>query len=124
MSTRLDENLGAVGFDNLINGVNPPAEVCHVEVAGGQGILKRGTLLCDGDGSSKVMIDSTADGKKPVILADDIDTGEAGGTVTACAYLTGHFNANGLIVGEGFDVNEYKDTLRGVGILISDAVEV
>ena len=122
MSTRLDENLGAVGFDNLINGVNPPAEVFHVEVAGGQGLLKRGTLLVGNDG--KVIADGESDCKAPAILAEDTDTGEAGGTVTAIAYRTGHFNANSLIVGEGFNVNETKEALRGVGILISDAVEV
>ena len=27
MSKRLDETIGAVGFDNLINGQYPPAEV-------------------------------------------------------------------------------------------------
>ena len=45
MGRRLDENLGSVGFDNLIAGMYPPAEVFYVELAAGQGLLERGTLL-------------------------------------------------------------------------------
>ena len=32
MSKRLDETIGAVGFDNLINGQYPPAEVFTVKI--------------------------------------------------------------------------------------------
>ena len=122
MSTRLDENLGAVGFDNLINGVNPPAEVFSVELAGGQGVLARGTLLATADGGMvKISADTT--GKANAVLADTVDTTD--GAVTAIAYRTGHFNANALIVADDYEITAAdKEALRSAGILLSDAVEI
>lgn len=121
--SRLDELVGAVGFDNLINGTYPPAEVFHVEVAGGQGKLERGTLLATADGGMK-MIDAATTGKANAVLADAIDTGD-GDAVVALAYRTGHFNANTLIVAEGYEITaEDKEALRVAGILISDAVKI
>lgn len=125
MSKRLDENLGAVGFDNLINGLYPPAEVFSVQLAGGQGVLERGTLLATGD-SGMVMISAETTGKANAVLADPVDTGEAAvETVTAIAYRTGHFNSNRLIVADGYEITATdKEALRVAGILISDAVEI
>lgn len=118
---RLDENLGAVGFDNLINGVNPPAEVFSVELAAKQGVLKRGTLLAKADGGMvKISADTT--GKANAVLADDVDTG-SGDAVFAVAYRTGHFNTNSLIVADGYEITAAdKEALRAAGILLSDAV--
>lgn len=121
--SRLDENLGAVGFDNLINGVNPPAEVFSVELAAGQGVLERGTLLATADGGM-VKISAATTGKANAVLADTVDTGE-GDAVVATAYRTGHFNTNGLIVADGYEITATdKEALRVAGILISDAVAI
>ena len=118
---RLDENLGAVGFDNLIHSTNPPAEVFSVELAAGQGVLERGTLLAKTDGGF-VKISAGTTGKANAVLADTVDTGD-GATVTATAYRTGHFNTNGLKVADGYDITDAdKEALRTVGILLSDAV--
>lgn len=118
---RLDENMGAVGYDNLIHGLTPPAEVFHVQLAAGQGVLKRGTLLATADGGMK-KISSATTGKANAVLADDVDTGD---TVVAVAYRTGHFNANALIVADGYEITAAdKEALRTVGILLSDAVEI
>lgn len=123
MAKRLDENLGAVGFDNLINSVNPPAEVFSVELAAGQGVLERGTLLATADGGM-VKISAATTGKANAVLADAVDTGD-GDTVVATAYRTGHFNTNGLIVADGYEITAAdREALRGVGILLSDAVEM
>lgn len=122
MAKRLDENLGSVGFDNLINGITPGAEVFSVQIAAGQGVLKRGTLLATADGGM-VKISSATTGKANAVLAEDTDT--TGGAVNAVAYRTGHFNANTLIVADGYEITaEDKEALREVGILISDAVEI
>lgn len=122
MAKRLDENLGSVGYDNLIHGVHPSAEVFHVELAAGQGVLKRGTLLASADGGMK-MIGADTTGKANAVLADDADT--TGGAVVAVAYRTGHFNANSLIVADGYEITDAdKEALRVAGILISDAVEL
>ena len=120
---RLDENLGAVGFDNLIHSATPSAEVFSVELAAGQGVLERGTLLASAEGGM-VMIDTETTGKANAVLADTVDTGE-GAAVVATAYRTGHFNKNGLKVAEGYEItDEDKEALRVAGILISDAVEI
>ena len=119
---RLDETIGSVGFDNLINGLYPPAEVFHVELAAGQGILERGTLLATADGGL-VKISSTTTGKANAVLAEDTDT--TGGAVIAVAYRTGHFNTNALIVADGYEITAAdKEALRAAGILLSDAVEI
>lgn len=121
--SRLDENLGAVGFDNLINGTYPPAEVFNVQVKAGQGVLERGTLLAIAEGGM-VMISAGTTGKANAVLADPVDTG-AGAAVDAIAYRTGHFNANKLIVADGYEITAAdKEALRVAGILISDAVEI
>ena len=117
--SRLDENLGAVGFDNLINGTYPPAEVFHVEVAAGQGTLERGTLLATADGGM-VKISSATTGKANAVLAELIDTDAE---TVAVAYRTGHFNANKLIVADGYEITAAdKEALRTAGILVSDAI--
>lgn len=126
MSTRLDENLGAVGFDNLINCANPPADVFGIDLNAGQGVLKRGTLLAT-TATGMAMISTTTTGKANCILSDDVDTGEdaEGSAVTGVAYRTGHFNGNALIVAEGYEITaDDKEALRVAGILLSDAMEI
>ena len=121
--SRFDETLGAVGFDNLIAGITPAAEVFSVQVAAGQGVLERGTLLATADGGM-VKISSATTGKANAVLAEAVDTG-AGEAVNAIAYRTGHFNANTLIVADGYEITAAdKEALRGVGILVSDAVAI
>ena len=120
--SRLDKNLGSVGYDNLINGTEPGAEVFHVDVAGGQGVLERGTLLAKAD-NGMVKISAATTGKANAVLADTVDT--ADGAVVALAYRTGHFNGNMLKVADGYEITDAdKEALREVGILISDAVEL
>lgn len=123
MSKRLDENLGSVGYDNLINGTEPGAEVFSVLVAAGQGELKRGTLLATAEGGM-VKISAATTGKANAVLADAVDTGD-GEAVTAVAYRTGHFNTNSLIVADGYEITDAdKEALRVAGILVSDAVAI
>jgi hypothetical protein len=123
--SRLDENLGAVGFDNLINGSYPAAEVFSVQVKAGQGVLSRGALLAKGTDSME-LISATTTGKANAVLAEVVDTGSAeGDAIRAIAYRTGHFNGNKLIVADGYEITDAdKEALRSAGILISDAVEV
>jgi hypothetical protein len=121
--SRLDANLGAVGFDNLINSANPPAEVFSVELKAGQGVLERGTLLAIADGGM-VKISAATTGKANAVLAETIDTG-TGDAVVGIAYRAGHFNTNSLIVADGYEITAAdREALRIAGILISDAVEM
>ena len=127
MSRRLDENLGGVGFDNLIADMYPPADVFSVQLAAGQGILERGTLLARKDDGTMEMIGTETTGKANAVLSDPVDTGDSaeGETVPGIAYRTGHFNTNRLIVAEGYEITaEDREALRVAGILTSEAVEI
>lgn len=119
---RLDENLGSVSYDNRTEGHPDSFETFTVRVAGGQGVLGRGTLLAAGEGGM-VMISEATTGKAAAVLAQDTDTG--GGAVAALAYRSGHFNAGALIVADGYEITDGdKAALRAAGILVSDTVEV
>ena len=124
--SRLDENLGGVGFDNLIADSYPPADVFSVQLAAGQGILERGTLLARKDDGTMEMIGTETTGKANAVLSDPVDTGDAEGeAVPGIAYRTGHFNTNRLIVAEGYTITAAdREALRVAGILTSEAVEI
>ena len=118
---RLDETVGSMSYDNLLAGLCPAAEVFHVTVKSGQGVLERGTLLATGDAGMEKISASTT-GKANAVLADAVDTGAE---TIALAYRTGHFNKNRLIVADGYEITDAdKEALRIAGILLSDAVEV
>lgn len=137
MSKRLDETLGTVGYDNLINGSYPPAEPFSVVIRKGaaETTYKRGTVLALSSSDGKYVILGTAaasggDGGTAetltanAILAEDVTVGTANAE-TAVAYRTGHFNSNALIMDEDHTFSAAdKEALRSVGILISDAVEI
>lgn len=137
MSKRLDETLGTVGYDNLINGLYPPAEPFSVVIRKGaaETTYKRGTVLALSSSDGKYVILGTAaasggDGGTAetltanAILAEDVTVGTANDE-TAVAYRTGHFNSNALIMDAEHTFSAAdKEALRGVGILISDAVEI
>lgn len=121
MAIRLDKTIGSMSPDNLFHDVYPHAEVTRVEIAAGQGILERGTLLAAADGGM-VKLSAATTGKANAVLADEVDATEA---VSGIAYRTGHFNGNRLIVADDYEITaEDKEALRVAGILISDAVEL
>ena len=131
---RLDENLGAVGFDNLINQNTPEADAFSVPMRAGLGVVTRGTALVlsagTGGDAAMVILGTTAGVDETLtancILAQDIDTGaEAGTAVTALAYRTGHFNRNKLTVKAEYTLTAIdEENLRKGGILLGDAVEI
>lgn len=129
MSKRLDETIGAVGFDNLINGQYPPAEVFTVKIrkeATEAKIYKRGTVLALSADGLRVILGTAAKSNETLtancVLADDVEVGTASDAV-ATAYRTGHFNENSLITDNSHAISETdKEALRSAGILLSDAV--
>lgn len=91
--------------ENLFTGV-APAPTATFELVGGQGILKRGSLIAlDSETGQGELIASGNEAVSFFILADDTDTGDEGATeaVGCTGYLSGNFNQNALIVGEGYD---------------------
>lgn len=133
--SRLDENIGSVGCDNLINGIYPPAEVFSVVIrkeATAAVTFKRGTVLAlssgtAGDGKLVILgITAVTDEilTANCVLAEDVEVETTVDTV-AIAYRTGHFNSNSLILADDKELTAAdKEALRMAGILISDAVEV
>jgi len=79
-----------------------------------------------GSGRYKIVNSANVDGSQEAdcILADDVDTGDAGATeeVVAVAYRSGHFNRQALIFGgtDTADIHEAK--LRELGIFLSDNI--
>lgn len=129
---QLNENIGKVGFDNLIVDGNPAAKPFHVTIKqlGAAATYKRGTVLALSSGtggSGKMVILGTTAGTNETltancILAEDIEVGTTA-DVTALAYRTGHFARNHLIVGASYTLTATdEDELRKEGILLSDSV--
>ena len=133
MSKRLDETLGTVGYDNLINGLYPPAEPFSVVIRKGSAetTYKRGTVLAlssgtGGDGKM-VALGTTAGSNETLtanaILCDDTEIGTAA-DVEATAYRTGHFARNKLIFSGEYTLKPAdEEALRAAGILLSDALD-
>ena len=103
-------------FDPLLAG-EPLSQ--SAQLSSGQGILKRGQVLCGwAVGTARNVALSTAGtaGTVCAILAQDIDTG-AGGPVTGLVYTQGKFLVTGLIASaNGLEVDSAE--LWNVGIYI------
>lgn len=122
MNKELCRKVGEVGQDNLIAKLFPPAEPFGIKVAGGEGVLKRGTVMAL-SGTDYVVLDAETTGKANCVLSDPVDaSGES--PVTAVAYRTGHLNRKALIVAEGYTMTAAdEEELRKGGILLSDMLD-
>ena len=123
MSKRLDETLGAVGYDGLLVSNTPVADVATISVAAGSGELKRGTVVTGTPGGEMAPVSSaiTVD-HATYILADDIDASTDQAVITI-AYRTGHFARNLLITAQEYSLTAAdEEILRKSGILLSDAL--
>lgn len=127
----LNETIGSVAYDELINGANPSTDVFHVTLRklGTAGTIKRGAVLAlstgsAGDGKFVILGTSAASNETLTancILADDYEVGTSA-DVTAVAYRLGHFNRNKLIVKAGYTFTAAdEEDLRKEGIILDDA---
>ena len=134
MTNRLDETVGSVEYDELINSGNPAADVFSVTIrkeATEAKTLKRGTVLAlsggtAGDGKL-VVLGITAKENETLtancILADDVEVGTTADK-DATAYRTGNFNRNKLIVADGYTLKATdEEELRKCGIILNTAIE-
>lgn len=116
----LYENLGSVGYDNLIYDNVPEADVVLVKIAASQGALKRGAVLVGTAGAElSLASELLTDADAIYILADDTDATAA---TTASAYRVGHFNKAALSTKSYTLVDADIELMRKSGILISEAV--
>ena len=134
MTNRLDETVGSVEYDELINSGNPAADVFSVTIrkeATEAKTLKRGTVLAlsggtAGDGKL-VVLGTTAKENETLtancILADDVEVGTTADK-DATAYRTGNFNRKKLIVADGYTLKATdEEELRKCGIILNTAIE-
>lgn len=143
MNTRLDEVVGAFGYDELIIGNFPVADVTMIKLSAGKGVIKRGTVVSGIPGGEFAPISkAAASGVALYIVTDDIDTGEAvvsgseedglqedledPGTseaVMATAYKSGKFNRRKLHTDGTYELSAGdEEFLRLANILLDEAV--
>lgn len=134
MTNRLDETVGSVEYDELINSGNPAADVFSVTIrkeATEAKTLKRGTVLALSGGTAGddklVVLGTTAKENETLtancILADDVEVGTTADK-DATAYRTGNFNRNKLIVADGHTLKATdEEELRKCGIILNTAIE-
>lgn len=122
MSTLLNHKLGESTQDDLIVGTRPLLRVGAgtIGAASAEVTLKRGTLLAKSDG--KLSAEPYAGTGTPYgILCDDTTVGTDADAVVA-VYLSGHFNLNKIILGDGYSLTDADlDTLRQVDIAVTAA---
>lgn len=126
------ETLGEMLPDSLFAGSAVTALVKGVYLKGGQGLLKRGTLLASTPDSEEYVIYGGEGNTVPdCILTDDTDTGNVteeteDGTETglvpvfATAYQSGMFAEQKIILSDGYEITEKDKTeLRKLNIILS-----
>lgn len=117
MAEQLNKLVADVQDDKLVNSAHETNSFA-VTIAAGQGALKRGTALGLKDG--KAVILGTDGAEANCILQKDVD---ATAEVVAIAYREGHFNADALIVKEGYALTAAdKEAFRSKNIILSDSL--
>ena len=120
MSKRLDEHLGAVGYDDLFASVNPAAEVAMVKIAAGA-VIKRGTVITGAAGGNMAVVAAALDAENAVYIVAEDTTADA---TTAVVYRTGHFVTGKLLTNDNYALTAAdKEVMRKSGILLTDGVE-
>ena len=121
MSKKLNETIGAVEYDGIINSAGH-ADVVTVQLKAGSGVLKRGTIVTGTAGGQLSPVSAALTASNGTyIIADDVDATSA---AVATAYRTGHFNRNKLITNGSYKLSAAdEEVLRAAGILLSDAIE-
>lgn len=136
MTKKLNETVGSVEYDELINSGTPKADVFGITIRAldEETVLKRGTVLAISDADNKAVVLGTeaqdvggadSSGKETLtancILADDTPVGKT--DTDAVAYRTGHFNRNKLIVAANYTLSSAdEEELRKRGILLDTAL--
>lgn len=122
----LYEKQDELQYDNLIADNSYPILTRGIILAGGQGFLKRGTVVGK-SGDKGYITGSTAEsgneGENAIvgvygILADDADTGKgetACDTAAAC-YVSGVFNPERLAVDASITIKDIDDAMRAAGL--------
>ena len=89
-----------------------PVALRVVTIAGGQGVLKRGTVLGEASGKFLLSAATASDGSEVpnMVLAIDVDT--TAGDALKDAYAAGNFDATKLIYGAGHTAASVESAWR------------
>lgn len=117
--SNLRQVAGEFAPDSLIPNTSFPQQVGGVTLAGGQGLLLRGTVVGAKDDNLHYLTDTATTVTADAILTDDVDTGgEDAPAVTTTAYVSGVFNRAALIFGGEDTAEDHEETLRTKGIYL------
>jgi hypothetical protein len=118
------EQVSSPAADHLIAGNAHLLVGRKVTLAGGQGVLPRGTVLGRITASGKYVKSTAAanDGSQvpDLILAEAVDTTD--GDKQELSYARGDFNSRALTLGAGHTVAGITEALRAKGITLFDAM--
>lgn len=89
-----------------------PVITRNVTIAGGQGLLQRGTVLGEASGKYLLSAAAASDGSQTpsLVLAIDVDT--ASGDTVKPVYASGSFDAAKLILGDGHSATTVESAWR------------
>lgn len=124
MAVRLDKTY-TFDKENLIVDTEPPLITAAYTLVGGQGVLKRGSVIgLDKTNFKGTLIATGHSAQSVFILADDVDTGSDAAKSFGCVgYRSGHFNANGLITKDSYALTTKDlEEMRCYNLYVSDAV--
>ena len=111
----LFKTVGKMEPDDLVISTQPPCRVGNGVLKANAGALKRGTILAKGTDGKLDILGNDESAEAYGILTDDVEASES--DLPVDIYISGMFNANTLIVKDGYEIKESdKDTLRKYGI--------
>lgn len=114
--------LGKCEYDNLIADTAHAVTGGTVVIAGGEGNLKKGSILGRNSSNKFEFLDSDVTGNAEVILAEDCVGTSQDGVVPV--YLTGDFLENELKKYEGYTLTEAdRKSLKDAGIYLVSGQE-
>lgn len=89
-----------------------PVAVRTVTIAGGQGVLRRGSVLGEASGKFLLSASAATDGSEvpALVLAVDVDT--TAGDTQKGAYASGGFDAGKLVFGAGHTIATVEGAFR------------
>lgn len=115
--------LSEFNHDNLFagNGVQPPVTQ-PVTVAANQSLERGAVFELNSSGEAVVPTGAPIDPSKVYgIMAETVVT-DGAGTTESAAYMTGEFNERKIIVPEGVTLEDYRPSLRKLGIFLKSTV--
>lgn len=114
----LNKSIAEFQHDGLITGAYPHITTQIVEVAAGEGVLPRGTVLGRVTGGKYRKVNSAStDGseKAKAVLMNPVDA--SSNDVKALVFWSGCFNPKKLIFGGTDTADQHEDELRKVNII-------